>query len=372
MNKIKIGVLTSSRADYGIYKPLLDQIKNDSRFDLTIISFGMHLQEQHGSTIKEIEADNYSKIAKINGMPFGDSRLQITEGYGELIKSFANYWEENNFDWVLALGDRFEMSAAVQAGIPFEANFVHLHGGETTLGAIDNIYRHQISLASKIHFTATQDFSDRLKMLLADPSAIISNVGALSLCGLEDLELPNWDDVCKKFSIPNEEFCLITFHPETVGLDKNIEYVRILKEALSELCNSIHLIITLANADSLGSLYRSMAQELKLVNKNKISLIESFGKINYFSAMKNCNYLLGNTSSGILEAASFGKYVINVGNRQLGRIQSANIIDVQFIKESILLESKKIIGGKKFSGVNRYEGANTVQLIIDKLIENSH
>ena len=144
--KIKIGVLTSSRADYGIYKPLLEKLSRDNRFNLIIIAFGMHLQKHHGFTISEIRRDNFGAIHTVLGMPDKDSPIEISKGYGALIINFSEYWSLNKFDHVFALGDRFEMSAAVQAGIPFEVNFSHIHGGETTLGAIDNIYRHQIKL----------------------------------------------------------------------------------------------------------------------------------------------------------------------------------------------------------------------------------
>ena len=123
---------------------------------------------------------------------------------------------------MFALGDRFEMSAAVQANIPFEIKFAHLHGGETTLGAVDNIYRHQITLASKLHFTAAEEFSERVEQLI-NKNDCIFNVGALSLSNINDFELPKWVSVCEKFQLPSVPFILSTFHPETVELEKNIE-----------------------------------------------------------------------------------------------------------------------------------------------------
>lgn len=367
---MKIGILTSSRADYGIYKPLLNKLKIDERFDFEVIAFGMHLQEQHGATINEIEQDNYGSILKVYGMSTGDNPIDISAGYGNLVNEFSTFWNKNSYDWVLVLGDRFEMSAAVQAGIPFEIKFAHLHGGETTLGAIDNIYRHQITLASTLHFTAAQEFSERVKQLVAQKDCVF-NVGALSLSNLKEIQLPKWSTVCKRFQLPSEPFVLTTFHPETIGLERNIEYVEVLKETLSELCKSIHIIITMANADALGNLYRSLAQNLKSKFPENISVIDSFGKENYFSAMKSCSFLLGNTSSGILEAASFQKYVINVGDRQLGRLRNNNVIDAPFNKQQILSHALPLINKTIFTGENKFSGKDTAHLILETIISKS-
>lgn len=363
-NLIKIGVLTSSRADYGIYKNLLKLFFNHNKIDLSIIVFGMHLQKQHGETIKEIISDNYfNNIFKVSGMPKDDSILDISRGYGELIRSFSKFWNTNSFDLTFALGDRFEMSAAVQAGLPYELKIAHIHGGEISLGSIDNIYRDQISVASQLHFTSTLGASKRLKKLLINNNYIY-NVGSLSIDKLEINNLPKWESVCNNFKIPNKPFVLITFHPETVGTYNNESYAKILYKTLSELSKSIHLIITQANADSSGKIYREMNLSLKKNNSKNISIIDSFGKNNYFSAIKNSRFLLGNTSSGIIEAASFGKYVVNVGKRQEGRIRSKNTIDIGFNEKEILINSKLLLSKLKYNGKNNYEMKNTSENIL--------
>ena len=364
---MKIGVLTSSRADYGIYKLLLSKLSKDDRFELAIIVFGMHLQKQHGNTIKEIESDGFGVIHKVEGMPINDMPVDISKGYGKLIIEFSNYWKENQFDYVLALGDRFEMSAAVQAGIPFGVLFAHLHGGETTLGAIDNIYRHQITLASKIHFVATDIYRDKVIDIIGDSSKVF-NVGALSIDGFNDLILPDWSEVRVKFGIPDKPFILVTFHPETIQIARNELYSSIVFETLVELCKTNHIVITLANADTMGKYYRDMAYILKRKYSDSITLVDSFGKENYFSAMKSSKFLLGNTSSGILEAASFGKFVINVGKRQEGRLRSANVFDLNFIKDEIINCVKKIEENSVYKGGNKYFKNGTAENIIKKLI----
>ena len=364
---MKIGILTSSRADYGIYVPLISKLSNDSRFELTIIAFGMHLQKQYGETIKEIERDNFGVIHKVKGMPKNDMPEDISKGYGKLIIEFASYWKENKFHCVLATGDRFEMSAAVQAGIPYGVLFAHLHGGETTLGAIDNIYRHQITLASKMHFVASDVFRDKVTEIVGCSSNVF-NVGALSLDGVNELILPDWDDVRYKFGIPDKSFILVTLHPETIEVEKNELYSSITFETLAELCQPYQIIITMANADTMGKYYRDMAFKLKKKFSDSITLVDNFGKENYFSAMKSSKFLLGNTSSGIIEAASFRKFVINLGKRQEGRLRNANVFDVNFNKNKIMNCVKRIEENPVYNGSNKYFKTDTAKNIIDKLI----
>lgn len=364
---MKIGILTSSRADYGIYTPLLLKLSTDNRFELTIIAFGMHLQKQHGETIKEIERDSFGVIHKVKGMPINDLPVDISKGYGKLIIEFSNYWKENQFDYVLALGDRFEMSAAVQAGIPFGVLFAHLHGGETTLGAIDNIYRNQITFASKMHFVATDVFRDKVIEIVGCSSKVF-NVGALSIDGVNDLILPDWNDVRVKFGIPDKPFILVTLHPETIHIERNELYSSIAFETLAELRKTNQIVITLANADTMGKYYRDMAYVLKKKYSDSITLVHNFGKENYFSALKSSKFLLGNSSSGIIEAASFGKFVINIGTRQEGRLRGTNVFDVNFIKDEIMNCVKKIEENIIYKGGNKYFKNDTAENIIKKLI----
>jgi GDP/UDP-N,N'-diacetylbacillosamine 2-epimerase (hydrolysing) len=356
--KLKIGVLTSSRADYGIYQPLLKRLAHDEGVDLHLIAFGMHLLPKFGSTIDQVIRDDFGKIHRVDGMPELDDVITIASGYGKLIENFSHFWAVNKFNKVLALGDRFEMSAAVQASIPFEVPIAHLHGGETTLGAIDNIYRHQITLASQWHFVATEEAKGRVIELMGGVESV-KNVGALSLDRIEELAMPEWSEVASEFNIPNESFLLITIHPETVSLDGNIKHVQVLESVLCSACEEFHLVITLANADAMGSLYRDMANRLKSAYPRAVSLVDNFGRKNYFAAMKASLMLLGNTSSGILEAASFRKFVINLGDRQKGRLQSANIFNVAFEEEAIITAIRKIKEQPLYQGSNVYYQPNT-------------
>jgi GDP/UDP-N,N'-diacetylbacillosamine 2-epimerase (hydrolysing) len=360
---MKIGILTSSRADYGIYLPLLQNMKSDSFFDLEIIAFGTHLSKNHGYTLTDIINDNYSCIHSISSLISNDDGQAIVTSYGLTVLKFADFWENHKYDLVFCLGDRFEMSAAVQAGIPFGISFAHLHGGETTLGAIDNVYRHQITLASSVHFTATDVFKEKVADLIGTSDKIFS-VGSLSLNNIKNFEPIDKKKFYEKFSIPEEEFVLVTFHPETMSLKGNVQYADEMKKALLKISQNVFVIITMPNADTQGSIYREAIEKLKQEQPERFLLIENFGKRNYFSAMYYSKILLGNTSSGILEAASFGKYVVNVGDRQKGRAQSNNIFNCEFEESTMIFAVDKAINTGKFTGENVYYKDEVVDNII--------
>lgn len=367
---INIAILTSSRADYGIYLPLLKELKKDSFFNIEIIAFGTHLSKKHGFTLSDIIKDGYDTIHEITSLVEDDSEKGIAISYGNTFLAFTDFWSVHKYDLVFCLGDRFEMSAAVQASVPFGLKLAHLHGGETTLGAIDNIYRHQITLASQIHFVASDNFFNKVRDIIGSSKAIY-NVGALSLDGVKKIILPDWSDVRRLFEIPDKEFILITFHPETINPNQNKRYIKTISEVLNILCEKHHLVITMSNADTMGSLYRKSLKELKLKKPNNITLIENFGKYNYFAAMKASKMLLGNTSSAILEAATFGKYAINIGNRQSGRLRSNNVLDVPYNKTLIINAVNEIINqGLLYAGINKYYKPNTALNIIKIIKEN--
>ena len=366
---MRIGVLTSSRADFGIYLPLLDKLKFDRRFQLEIIAFGMHLQRSQGNTLNQITKEGFEVIHKVGEMPESDGVIDISKGYGNMIVSFAEFWSKNKYDVVLALGDRWEMSAAIQASIPFEVKIGHIHGGETTLGATDNIYRHQITLASTYHFTAAEVFSERVTSILGSDKNVHS-VGSISLEDINQLQLPCWDSVKEKFDIPFDDFVLVTFHPESVGASMNKHYASVVSDVLEILVKEHNFLVTKANSDAMGSLLNDSFQQLQEEYPEKIKLVSALGKLNYFKAMEKCNFMLGNTSSGIIEAASFGKYVVNVGDRQKGRLRNENVYDVQFDSEEILVAIKSVAKRNQFIFENKYVRLNTTDTIINVISQD--
>ncbi|HEX8514849.1 MAG TPA: UDP-N-acetylglucosamine 2-epimerase [Bacteroidia bacterium] len=329
-----VKVLTSSRADYGIYLPLLKKLKQDQFFTLQIIAFGTHLSKNHGFTSDQIKKDGFEVYHEIETTPLNDSPLDIATAVGETIKKFATFWnsQKDKTDLIICLGDRYEMFGAVAASLPFNIRVAHFHGGETSLGAIDEAFRHSITAMAQLHFTSTEQSAKRVEAIKGSPEGIY-NIGAMSLDNLNELQLLTEKEFEKAFGVLPKNPILVTFHPETVAFDKNELYTNEILKVLTQLEDQI--FITLPNSDTNGNVIRKAFLELSRSRKN-VHCFESLGTQGYFSAIAFSSFLLGNTSSGIIEAASFNKYVINLGDRQKGREHGENVIDCEIKAEYIL------------------------------------
>lgn len=365
---IRVGVLTSSRADFGIYLPLLKALQKEEAFHLELIVFGTHLSKFHGYTVEQIEREGFKIAKRIESLLLGDTPSAIASAYGLTALKFAEYWQENeqSFDVVFALGDRFEMAAAVATSIPFGIKIAHLHGGETTLGAIDNIYRHSISLASQSHFVAAEPFAKRLNQLLDDEKASIYNVGSLSLENLKNIDFLSLEAFKNKWQIDlNLKTILVTVHPETVAYQKNLAYCEETIKALEQLANEFQIVITMPNADTAGMVFRE-AFETLAKKQQSIKIIENFGTQSYFTCMKYAKLMVGNTSSGIVEAASFQKYVLNLGDRQKDRLCCENVIHLPF-NHDLIVKNTLEYATKEYNGENIYFKSNPSEIIIQIL-----
>jgi GDP/UDP-N,N'-diacetylbacillosamine 2-epimerase (hydrolysing) len=366
---IKVLVLTSSRADFGIYLPLLKKLKQDISIDMKIIAFGTHLSKFHGYTIDQIYEAGFEVDYKISSLLTADQPVDIATSFSLTSLKFSDFWDsqKNNVDVALVLGDRFEMAAAVYAGIPFGINFAHLYGGETTLGAIDNIFRSAISLASKLHFVSLEEFKVKLNSLFVSTDNECHIIGSLGLENLTNIKLLSVDEFYEKWKIDlSKDSVLITVHPETVSSENNKKFANELFEALKIIGKNKKLIITMPNADTSALLYREMFHKLKFLLKDNIILIENFGVQSYFTCMKYSGLMIGNTSSGITEAASFNKYVLNLGDRQKGRPTGNNVISIPFELNEIINFSKKYFG-KIYSGNNIYYKKSPSKKILEVL-----
>lgn len=328
---MKIGVLTSSRADFGIYLPLLKALDSDTYFNVSIIAFGTHLSRYHGYTANQITDNDFVISYSIESILLGDTPEANATSTALTSLKFSSFWNihKDDFDLVLCLGDRFEMFAAVMSGVPFGIKFAHIHGGETTLGAIDNIYRHAISLASTVHFTSTDKYAERVRSLV-DLKEHVYSVGALSLDNLEKVKLLTVNEFFNKWKIDlSNPTVLITYHPETVAHSEVSQHALLLVNAINYLNTDYQVLITMPNADTSGSYIRQVIID-NFSNKKNIYLVENLGTESYFSALKMCSFVFGNSSSGLIESASFERYAINIGNRQEGRMASKNVINVQY------------------------------------------
>lgn len=329
---MEIAILTSSRADFGFYKPLLNLLRNQDQINFKLVVFGTHLSHDHGFTLDDIIKSGYENIVEVSAIPHGDRAIDITKIIANTHTIFADFWDKNKFDLIICIGDRYEMFAAVSASIPFNLPVAHISGGEETLGAIDNIYRHCLTIMSSYHFTNTESNAERVKQLKGS-SKNIFYTGSLAVDNINETQLYDVNEFQDNFKFDlSNPFVLFTFHPETVDYKKNEEYADIIDDVLTHI--EYNVLVTMPNADTMGGLIREALYKAA-ANNSKIHLVESLGSKGYYTALKNCKFVLGNSSSGIIEAASFAKYVINLGNRQLGREFGNNIIHCTINEEEI-------------------------------------
>ena len=336
----QITVLTSSRADYGIYRPLLQLLKEEPEIKLQIVAFGTHTAPAFGNTIEIIKEDGFVIERALPFVLNGSSPKTIADSMAKTIEQFAEVWETLPADLIICLGDRYEMFAAVAASVSFAIPVAHIHGGETTLGAIDNIFRHSLTHMASLHFTSCEEYRQRIIELTGSAEGVF-NTGALSIDNLQSLKLLSKEQFFKKFGVNlNKQTLLTTFHPETVSFNRNDEYVKQLSAALEKLTDDFQVIITMPNADTMGNVIREEMQLLAQKKENKLFTFENLGTIGYLSAMKHCTMMVGNTSSGFAEASYFPKWVVNLGNRQEGRLLTENIRTIA-IEEYLIVKTVK-------------------------------
>lgn len=366
---INVGVLTSSRADFGIYLPLIRKMKIDQDIDYTIIAFGTHVSKFHGYTLNEILENDLEVKYTIPTLLSSESEEGISTSTALCSLKFSSFWAQHkkDFDIIFCLGDRYEMFAAVSAGVPFGVKFAHLYGGDKSLGVIDNMYRDSLTHFSTLHFTSTESCANRVEDLKAG-NDLVEVVGLLSLDDIEDVQLLSVEEFREQWQIDlKKPTILITIHPETVSPERNRKYAQELVHSFLILSKDYQLVITLPNADTEGYVYRECFEKLKRMVPDKIFLIEHFGRTSYFSCMKHCQLLIGNSSSGISEAASFNRYVINVGDRQKGRETGPNTFNARFDATEIVTLTSRIAKDPVYEGENIYRRTGGVEKIIKRI-----
>jgi UDP-hydrolysing UDP-N-acetyl-D-glucosamine 2-epimerase len=321
---MRLGLVTVSRSDFGIYQPLLLEAAARADIDLQLIAAGMHLAPEFGLTLREIEHTGYSVVHKVEMLLSSDTPEGTAKSMGVGIIGFSQLFAANRLDWLVVLGDRFEMFAAVVAALPFRIPVAHIHGGELTLGAIDDAMRHSITKMSHLHFVSTQEYARRVEQLGEEPWRV-THCGALSLENVTEC-MPT-GELERRFSLNLETApLLVTFHPSTLHHGSVGTHLEELLGALAGL--RLPCVFTLPNADANG---RQLAQRIRsFVNDNAsyATLVDNFGRAGYFGMLRDSSALVGNSSSGIIEACSFKLPVVNIGDRQAGRVRSANVIDV--------------------------------------------
>ena len=336
----KICVVTGSRADYGLLRSVMQGIKNDPNLIIQVIATGMHLSPTFGLTYKEIESDGFFIDEKVEVITEIDTPEEISQSIAKGITGCAKAFNRLEPDLILLLGDRYEIfSAAIAAHVAL-IPIAHIHGGELTGGALDEAFRHSISKMSSLHFVAAEEYKKRLIQLGENPKNVYL-AGGLGVDNIKKQKPLNKRELENELNIKFlDKSLLITFHPVTLGIESSEFQFKELLDALSNLKDTT-LIFTMPNADTGGRKLINMVEKFVIENKNAKAFI-SLGQLLYFSCISNMDGVVGNSSSGITEVPSFKKATINIGDRQLGRLQAESIINCKPLKIDILNAIEKL------------------------------
>ena len=338
----KICVFTGTRAEYGLLKPLLDRIQQDKTLMLQLLVSGTHLSAEFGNTVELIEADGFPINVKVDILDSSDTALGTCRSIGKGISGYAEAFTELQPDLLVLLGDRSEAFAAATAALVCHLPIAHLHGGETTEGAYDEAFRHAISKMSMLHFVATEVYRQRVIQLGEAPERVF-NVGAIGLDYLDSGEFLNRTELENSLNFRfGQQNALITFHPVTLEPGTAAGQFKQLLAALDR-CPELKLIFTKANADTDGRAINRLIDSYVAEHPNKAIAFTSMGHQRYLSSLRIVDAVIGNSSSGILEAPSFKVPTVNIGDRQKGRIKAASVIDCEPEQNDIFAACQKAL-----------------------------
>lgn len=366
----KVCVITGTRAEYGLLRPLIKKIKEDDELQLQLIVTGMHLSPEFGLTYREIEQDGFVIDEKIEMLLSSDTGVGISKSMGLAMIGCAEALGRLKPDMIILLGDRYEIFAVATTAMILKIPIAHIHGGETTEGVIDEAIRHSITKMSYLHFTSTEDYRKRVIQLGENPDRVF-NVGAIGIENIKELDLLDLRELEKSISFKfGKKTALVTFHPVTLEHSTSKEQFQELLSALSQF-KDLKVIFTKANSDTDGRVINAMIDEYVGKNKEKTIAFTSMGQLRYLSAMKYANLVIGNSSSGIIEVPSFNIPTINIGDRQKGRIQAETIINCNPLKEDIIKAIELGLSRdfkEKIKGVENPYGNGVVSpIIIDEI-----
>lgn len=325
-NKRTVCVVTGSRADYGHIISLMEAVRADADLKLQLVATGMHLEPQFGLTYRVIEADGFKIDRKVRILRYGNSDVGVTKAFGSGCQKFAEVFSEMKPDIVVLLGDRYEIFSACVAAYFQRIPIAHIHGGETTQGAFDEGIRHSISKMATIHFAAADAYAQRIIQLGESPKRVFP-FGAPGLDMIYRTVLLSRDELESRLGLKlTAPVAVATYHPVTLESADAQKQVRELLAALEQF--SMTVIFTKANADPQGIKVNVVLENFCKRNPKRCKLFDNLGQRLYYSCLKNADVVIGNSSSGLLEAPVFCLPAVNIGDRQKSRIRPANVIDV--------------------------------------------
>lgn len=363
----KVCVVTGTRAEYGLLKPVIERISKDEELELYLIATGTHLSPEFGLTYKEIENDGYIINKKIEMLLSADTPGSIVKSMGVEMIGFADAFADVCPDMVVILGDRYEMLAAASAALIYRIPIAHIHGGETTEGLIDEAIRHAITKMSYLHFAATAVYRNRIIQLGESPERVF-DVGALGTENIKTVKLMDKEELEESIGF---NFCcntiMVTYHPVTLEEQSSAEQFQNLLNVLKNR-KELNIIFTKANSDMDGRIINRMIDEFVAENKERSVAYVSLGQIRYLSALQYCSMVIGNSSSGIIEVPSFHIPTVDIGDRQRGRAASDSVIHcgtgAEDINNALCKAMQDDFRQSIKNAKNPYEGENTSSEIV--------
>lgn len=364
----KIAVFTGTRAEYGLLYWVLKGLQQSEQVDLQLLVGGTHLAHEFGHTIDNIENDGFVVTERLDFLLSSDSPQAISRSLALAVISAADCFTRLKPDLLVLLGDRYECLALAQCAMLANIPIAHIHGGEITEGAVDDVIRHAISKMSHLHFTATQAYKQRVIQLGEQPNRVF-NFGAPGLDNIDKLALLSKSQLAEEIDFPQlDKFFLVTYHPETLSLQDAKNSLENLLAVLTDF-EEYQLLITFPNADAQG---RKLINRLKVFaqqHSTRVKLFGSMGQIKYLSAMKYASLVVGNSSSGIIEAPSLQVATVNIGDRQKGRVAANSVVHCDESSAAIAASIDAALQLNLENVVNPYGGEGASDKIVDKLLE---
>ena len=365
-----ICVFTGTRAEYGILKPLMDAIEASDSLSLRLLVTGGHLAASQGATAKSIHADGFEIDEAVEILMDADSPSAVATATGLGTMRYAESLQRLKPQALVILGDRFEALAAATAAAICGVPVVHLHGGEVTLGAVDELFRHAITKLSRLHFTSTEAYRRRVIQLGEEPGTVF-NAGALGVANVRSVEELPREEVLRRLDLPaGSRYLLVTFHPATGERESPIDQVEELFSAL-ERFDDLYIVLTGANADLGGRSLNDRIRDWIAEKPDRRRFFQSLGLLLYLSSARNAAAVVGNSSSGIIEVPSLGVPTVDIGSRQGGRERGESVLSVTCDREAIADAVSRAISDdfRRLASAadNPYEKPNTVGIIIEAL-----
>ena len=366
----KICIYTSTRAEYGLLRSVLQEIQSAKTLELQIIASGMHLSPEFGMTIQEIRADGFEPDETIEILLSSDTPAAICKSMGLAMIGYGAALQRLKPDMVVVLGDRFETFCMAASAQVCRVPLAHIHGGETTEGAIDEAFRHSITKMSHLHFAGCEEYRQRIIQLGEAPDRVF-NVGSIGVENIRRMPLMTRSDLAKSIGFNLEKpYFLVTFHPVTLEKDSSKGQFQSLLDALDAFPKH-NVIFTKANADTDGRVINNLIDKYAEKRSESCLAVTSLGALKYLSAMKYATAVIGNSSSGIVEAPSFKVPTVNIGDRQKGRVMAESVVSCEpsavsieaATNKSISLEFHQLLKNTK----NPYEKDGTVHHIVSQI-----